>query len=203
LNAGYSSVTRVRAQAIAGLWFQAVAKLNAVGQRSGDLLLYAAESLRRAERLDAVAEEIRKTPVIAKIGDPRGERPGGLIYYLVGPGRREEHVDPHLVAGWRLPTAERAASAAAVRSLLAIRRIDGSEYPARAHPSGVQAIAERRDGSRWPDWTAVAATAVPRRSRPGRTGFRTCRRSRHPWSRPSRPSAPAPSGSSSTGSCAR
>jgi hypothetical protein len=39
---------------------QAVAKLNATGQRSGDLLPYAAESLRRAERLDAAAEEIRK-----------------------------------------------------------------------------------------------------------------------------------------------
>ena len=39
---------------------QAVAKLNATGQRSGDLLPYAAESSRRAERLDAAAEEIRK-----------------------------------------------------------------------------------------------------------------------------------------------
>jgi hypothetical protein len=39
---------------------QAVAKLNATGQRSGDLLPYAAESLRRAERLDAAAEEICK-----------------------------------------------------------------------------------------------------------------------------------------------
>jgi hypothetical protein len=39
---------------------QAVAKLNATGQRSGDLLPYAAESVRRAERLDAAAEEIRK-----------------------------------------------------------------------------------------------------------------------------------------------
>src|SRR5579859_7940320 len=39
---------------------QAVAKLNATGQRSGDLLPYAAESLRRAERLDAVADEVRK-----------------------------------------------------------------------------------------------------------------------------------------------
>jgi len=38
---------------------QAVAKLNATGQRSGDLLPYAAESMRRAERLDAVAEELR------------------------------------------------------------------------------------------------------------------------------------------------
>jgi hypothetical protein len=39
---------------------QAVAKLNATGQRSGDLLPYAAESLRHAERLDAVADEARK-----------------------------------------------------------------------------------------------------------------------------------------------
>jgi hypothetical protein len=39
---------------------QAVAKLNATGQRSGDLVPYAAESMRRAERLDAAAEEIRR-----------------------------------------------------------------------------------------------------------------------------------------------
>jgi len=39
---------------------QAVAKLNATGQRSGDLLPYARESLRRAGRLDAAAEEVRK-----------------------------------------------------------------------------------------------------------------------------------------------
>jgi len=39
---------------------QAVAKLNATGQRSADLLPYAAESLRRAERLDAAAEIVRR-----------------------------------------------------------------------------------------------------------------------------------------------
>jgi hypothetical protein len=39
---------------------QAVARLNATGQRSGDLVPYATESLRRAERLDAVAERVRK-----------------------------------------------------------------------------------------------------------------------------------------------
>jgi hypothetical protein len=33
----------------------------------------------------------------------RGERPGGLIYYLYGPGRHEEHTNPHIVAGWRDP----------------------------------------------------------------------------------------------------
>ena len=38
----------------------AVAKLNATGQRSGELLPYAAESIHRVEQLDAVAEEIRK-----------------------------------------------------------------------------------------------------------------------------------------------
>ena len=39
--------------------------------------------------------------MIAKISDPRGERVAGLVYYLFGPGRREEHTDPHLIAGWR------------------------------------------------------------------------------------------------------
>jgi hypothetical protein len=41
--------------------------------------------------------------VIGKISDPRGMRVEPLIYYLFGPGRREEHADPHLVAGWRAP----------------------------------------------------------------------------------------------------
>ena len=27
----------------------------------------------------------------------RGERPAGLIYYLYGPGKYEEHTDPHIV----------------------------------------------------------------------------------------------------------
>jgi hypothetical protein len=39
---------------------QAVAKLNATGQPSGDLVPYAAESIRRAERLDAAAEAVRR-----------------------------------------------------------------------------------------------------------------------------------------------
>jgi hypothetical protein len=39
---------------------QAVAKLNATGQRSGDLVPYAAESIRRAQILDQAAEEVRK-----------------------------------------------------------------------------------------------------------------------------------------------
>ncbi len=39
---------------------QAVAKLNATGQHSGDLLPYAAESIRRARLLDQAAEEVRR-----------------------------------------------------------------------------------------------------------------------------------------------
>ncbi|GIH68372.1 relaxase/mobilization nuclease domain-containing protein [Sphaerimonospora thailandensis] len=33
----------------------------------------------------------------------RGRRAGGLLYYLYGPGRANEHVNPHIVAGWRHP----------------------------------------------------------------------------------------------------
>jgi hypothetical protein len=38
---------------------QAVAKLNATGKRCGDLVPYAADSIRRAERLDVIAEQVR------------------------------------------------------------------------------------------------------------------------------------------------
>jgi len=41
--------------------------------------------------------------VIGKISDPRGQHVEPLIYYLYGPGRREEHTDPHIIAGWRHP----------------------------------------------------------------------------------------------------
>ena len=40
---------------------QAVAKLNATGQRPGELLPYARESMRRVARLDEAAEQVRKT----------------------------------------------------------------------------------------------------------------------------------------------
>jgi hypothetical protein len=40
---------------------QAVKKLNATGQRSGDLLPYARESMRRVGHLDEVAEQVRKS----------------------------------------------------------------------------------------------------------------------------------------------
>ena len=41
--------------------------------------------------------------MIGKISTPRGEHVQPLLYYLFGPGRHEEHADPHLVAGWRHP----------------------------------------------------------------------------------------------------
>jgi hypothetical protein len=41
--------------------------------------------------------------MIGKITEPRGERVEPLIWYLYGPGRHEEHTDPHIVAGWRHP----------------------------------------------------------------------------------------------------
>ena len=41
--------------------------------------------------------------MIGKISTPRGEHVGPLVYYLFGPGRHEEHTDPHIVAGWRHP----------------------------------------------------------------------------------------------------
>ncbi len=41
--------------------------------------------------------------MIGKISVPRGVRCEPLIRYLYGPGRHEEHTDPHIVAGWRHP----------------------------------------------------------------------------------------------------
>jgi hypothetical protein len=35
---------------------------------------------------------------------PRGQDLAGLIRYLYGPGRREEHTDPHIIAGYRPPS---------------------------------------------------------------------------------------------------
>ncbi len=43
--------------------------------------------------------------MIGKISVPRGEHVEPLLYYLFGPGRHEEHTDPHVIAGWRHPAA--------------------------------------------------------------------------------------------------
>jgi hypothetical protein len=56
------------------------------------------------ERMEGGAlGEAEGARVIGKITKPRGERVEPLIYYLYGPGRHEEHTDPHIVAGWRHP----------------------------------------------------------------------------------------------------
>lgn len=40
--------------------------------------------------------------MIGRVVDP-GEDVAGLLYYLFGPGKRDEHVNPHLVGGWEDP----------------------------------------------------------------------------------------------------
>jgi len=56
---------------------QAVAKLNATGQRSGDLVPYAEESVRRAARLEAAGEDLRTRFLRAiRAPGPRGPAAG-------------------------------------------------------------------------------------------------------------------------------
>ena len=48
--------------------------------------------------------------MIGRILD-RGRQLGGLLYYLYGPGKACEHVNPHLVSGLAAPGRARAAAA--------------------------------------------------------------------------------------------
>jgi hypothetical protein len=58
----------------------------------------------RGEARPGRADDIPEgSTVIGVIHEPRGEDVAGLIYYLYGPGRHEEHTDPHIVTGWRHP----------------------------------------------------------------------------------------------------
>ena len=41
--------------------------------------------------------------MIGHVADP-GDDIAGLLYYLFSPGRRDEHVNPHLVGGWEDPS---------------------------------------------------------------------------------------------------
>jgi hypothetical protein len=41
--------------------------------------------------------------VIGHVADP-GDDVAGLLYYLFGPGRRDEHENPHLIGGWEHPS---------------------------------------------------------------------------------------------------
>ena len=58
---------------------------------------------RRGTQSPAVTVTGPRRPVIGKISTPRGEHVQPLLYYLFGPGRQEEHTDPHIIAGWRHP----------------------------------------------------------------------------------------------------
>jgi hypothetical protein len=113
---------------------QAVAKLNATGQRSGDLLPYAAESTRCMERLDAAADQVRRALGLGGWRDredqcaARAARgPAALVPVRARPPRRAHRPAPGgrvaaprrtgtpAAAGRQtgLPAADRAAEAAA------------------------------------------------------------------------------------------
>jgi len=66
---------------------QAVAKLNATGQWSGDLPRYAEESIRRAARLEAAGEDLRKRFL-------RAIRPSGPRGRTAGPDSAPRSADP-------------------------------------------------------------------------------------------------------------
>ena len=69
---------------------QAVAKLNATGQWSGDLSPYAEESIRRAARLEAAGEDLRKR-FLRTIRAPGSSRPRGRE---AGPQSPRPSADP-------------------------------------------------------------------------------------------------------------
>jgi len=69
---------------------QAVAKLNATGQWSGDLPRYAEESVRRAARLEAAGEDLRKR-FLCTIRAPGSSRPRGRT---AGPESAGPSADP-------------------------------------------------------------------------------------------------------------
>ncbi len=69
---------------------QAVAKLNATGQPSGDLPRYAQESIRRAARLEEAGEDLRKR-FLRTIRAPGPSRPPGRT---AGPESASRPADP-------------------------------------------------------------------------------------------------------------
>jgi hypothetical protein len=79
----------------------------------------------------------------------RGTRAAGLIRYLYGPGRHEEHTDPRLVAGWRDPA-----------ELEPLARVDGKRDFRRLHGLLNQPLAALgRRGFGKPVWHCVARAA--------------------------------------------
>jgi hypothetical protein len=88
---------------------QAVARLNATGQRGEDLVPATQFCMRgsgdwtrlRSICAGAFRDQMRILQVIAKV--LRGTNARRLLHYLYGPGRANEHTDPHLVAGFSDP----------------------------------------------------------------------------------------------------
>jgi hypothetical protein len=95
----------------------------------------------------ALRDRARSVPLIGKV--LRGTRVAGLIRYLYGPGRHEEHTDPRLVAGWRDPA-----------ELEPLARVDGRRDLRRLHGLLDQPLAALgRRGFDKPVWHCVARAA--------------------------------------------
>ncbi|MBQ0855432.1 mobilization protein [Streptomyces sp. BH-SS-21] len=99
----------------------------------------------------------------------RGQRTLGLLYYLYGPGKFEEHTDPHLVASWDSnaldPGRDQNATLKQLQQLLdqPLENIDASERPKKHvwHVS-VRNAAEDRilDDQEWGDIARRMVTAA-------------------------------------------
>jgi MobA/VirD2-like, nuclease domain len=102
---------------------------------------------RRNRYAGAFRDRAGSVPLIGKV--LRGTRAAGLIWYLYGPGRSEEHIDPRLIAGWRHPAElEPALRADGTRDF---RRLNGL----LSQPLG----ALGRNGFGKPVWHCVARAA--------------------------------------------
>jgi hypothetical protein len=121
----------------------------------------------------------------------RGSNLAGLLYYLYGPGKACEHVNPRLVSGWRHP-AELEPSRRAGRAPFAARReqlrrryhydraddapargtvatrprsVPGSSRPALAHPRETTARTAPEPPRWWTDAVEAAVRAVAEHER--------------------------------------
>lgn len=104
---------------------------------------------RRSKSGGAFRDRTRSVPLIGKV--LRGTRAQGLVWYLYGPGRREEHRDPHLVAfsPGPQPVARRCTRCLAEGFCNMTREVWCSvslliRSPASAEPPHVQQLAWRR-----------------------------------------------------------
>lgn len=103
----------------------------------------------------------------------RGNRMRGLVLYLFGPGRHEEHRDPRLVAVWEPRAGDGRLGAEEIGDL-----VDELDAPVRLHGTQVargyvwQCSLRNHDEDRVlsdADWAAIAAETI------GRLGFGRCR----------------------------